>query len=271
MNGLDLYEERMRVRGRTRRDTALQREQRMILDKMRHSLSYHHALVDDEERDVVIINSDNLDTKMIYALPGENIRHGAYVDWMNQMWLVIEKDYNTEVYTKAKMQQCNYLLKWVDENHVIHEQWAVIEDGTKYLTGEYEDRNFVITRGDSRIAIALQRNEYTAKLGRTDRFLVDDPLSGTMLAYTNSKPLKFAGVYGKTAEELNGVVKFVCQEVNTTDDDNQELGIADYYKHFLHETAPDGSPILRPEVPGISVTPTGDEPAGRREWLKNVP
>lgn len=129
MNGLDLYEERMRVRGRTRRDTALQREQRMILDKMRHSLSYHHALVDDEERDVVIINSDNLDTKMIYALPGEDIRHGAYVDWMNQMWLVIEKDYNTEVYTKAKMQQCNYLLKWVDENHVIHEQWAVIEDG----------------------------------------------------------------------------------------------------------------------------------------------
>ena len=130
MNGLDLYAERMRVRGATRRDVALQREQRMILDKMRHSLSFHHAIVNDEERDVVIIDSDNLNEKMIYALPGEDIANGAYVDWMNQIWLVTEKDYNNEVYTRAKMFQCNYLLKWVDANHVIHEQWAFVEDGT---------------------------------------------------------------------------------------------------------------------------------------------
>lgn len=131
MNGWDAYEARMRARGRTRRDTALQREQRFVTDKLRHSLSYHHAMVDDEEREVGIINSDNLDIKMIYSLPGEDIRHGAYVEWMDQHWLVIEKDYNTEVYTKAKMQQCNYLLKWIDEDHVIHEQWCVVEDGTK--------------------------------------------------------------------------------------------------------------------------------------------
>lgn len=131
MNGLDLYAERMRVRGKTRRDVALQREQRMILDKMRHSLSFHHAIVNDEERDVVIIDSDNLNEKMIYAMPGEDIANGAYVDWMNQMWLVTEKDYNSEVYTRAKMFQCNYLLKWVDANHIIHEQWAFVEDGTK--------------------------------------------------------------------------------------------------------------------------------------------
>lgn len=131
MNGWDTYVERMRVRGATRRSTALQREQRELTNKLQHSLSFHHAVVDGEEREVAIINSDNLDTKMIYALPGEDIRHGAYVDWMDQMWLVIEKDYNTEVYTKAKMQQCNYLLKWVDDEHVIHEQWCVVEDGTK--------------------------------------------------------------------------------------------------------------------------------------------
>ena len=271
MNEFDLYKERMRVRGLTRRDTALQREQRMILDKMRHSLSFHHAIVNDEERDVVIINSDNLNEKMIYALPGEDIANGAYVDWMNQMWLVTEKDYNNEVYTRAKMFQCNYLLKWVDSEHVIHEQWAFIEDGTKYLTGELEDRNFVITRGDSRIAITLQRNEHTAKLGRLDRFLVDDPLSGVMLAYANTKPLKFAGVYGKTKDELEGVVKFVCQEVNSTDDDNFELGIADYYKHFTHETDAEGNPVLRPETPAMSANDPRDSTEGRRDWLSHVP
>lgn len=267
MSSFDLYAERMRVRGVTRRDTALQREQRMINDKLRHSLSFHHAMLDGVDREVAIINTDNLDTKMIYSMPGDDIAHGAYVDWMNQMWLVIEKDYNTEVYTRAKMQQCNYLLKWVDDDHIIHEQWAVVEDGTKYLTGEYEDRSFIITRGDSRIAITLQRNENSAKLGRLNRFLIDDPLSGTRLAYALTKPLKFSGVYGKTEEELNGVLKFVLQEVNTTDDDNQELGIADYYKHFMHELDEDGNLVIRPEPSLPSMNDQHDDASGRRQWV----
>lgn len=139
------------------------------------------------------------------------------------------------------------------------------------LTGELEDRDLITTRGDSRIAITLQRNEFTAKLDRLDRFLVDDPLSGHMLAYANTKPLKFAGVYGKTKDELEGVVKFVCQEVNSTDDDNFELGIADYYKHFKHETDEDGNPILRPKEPAMSATDPVDHTSGRRDWLSHVP
>ena len=132
METWDSYEERMTVRGKTRRGSSLTREQRMLRDKLRHSLSFHKdVIVDGEIQDVAIINSDNLDTKFIYSLPGEDIRHGAYVEWMENVWLVIEKDYNTEVYTKAKMQQCNYLLKWVDDDDVIHEQWCVVEDGTK--------------------------------------------------------------------------------------------------------------------------------------------
>ena len=129
--GWDQYEARMEARGKTRRVTALKREQRLLNDKLRYSLSYHQAAVDGEERDVAIINTDNLDIKFICALPGEDIRHGADVVWMENHWLVIEKDYNTEVYAKAKMQQCNYLLKWVDDENVIHEQWCIVEDGTK--------------------------------------------------------------------------------------------------------------------------------------------
>ena len=261
MNGWGQYEERMRVRGKTRRDTDLNREQRMLLLKLPHSLSYHHAVVDDEERNVAIINSDNLDTKFIYSLPGEDIRHGSYVEWMGQHWLVIEKDYNTEVYTKAKMRQCNYLLKWIDENHVIHEQWCIVEDGTKYLTGEYEDRDFIITRGDSRVAVIIARNKDTVKLGRTYRFLIDDADSSHMLAYALTKPLKFSSVYGE-----NGVYAFVLQEVNTTDDDNQELGIADYYKHFLHEPDEHGNPIIRADTTELPDDPRYGK-TERGKWM----
>lgn len=92
----------------------------------------------------------------------------------------------------------------------------------------------MVTRGDSRIAVTIARNEFTSKLGRLDRFLIDDPNSLQMLSYALTKPLKLNNVFNG-----NGVFKFVLQEVNSTDDDNFELGIADYYKHFPKYVQPD--------------------------------
>lgn len=116
------------------------------------------------------------------------------------------------------------------------------------LTGEYEDRNFVVTRGDSRIAVTVARTEATAKLGRETRFLIDDPDTGFTLAYALTKPLK---VNGEWMYNKMGVYKFVMQEVQTTADDNVELGIADYYKHFPKEP-----PIIDPVTP-----------EGKKVWL----
>ena len=114
------------------------------------------------------------------------------------------------------------------------------------LTGEYEDRNYIVTRGDSRISVTIARTEATAKLGREHRFLIDDPDTGFTLAYLLTKPLKMGWTYNN-----RGVYKFVMQEVQTTENDNVELGIADYYKHFPH-TVPDPDPVT---------------PEGRKVWL----
>lgn len=121
---------------------------------------------------------------------------------------------------------------------------------TMDLTGEYEDRQFVVTRGDSRIAITIARNSDTAKLTRNNRFVIDDPESPTPLAYLLTKPLKIGGVFNN-----EGYYKFVLQEVVTTDDDNLELGIADYYLHFPKEPKP---PVERQEInPDIMKTDDG--------------
>lgn len=236
-----IYEERMGVRGNSKRNAVKRQE---ILNIQRHlpdSLSYTDVTIDDINQSVAIINSDNLNEKTIISLPGEDIRHGGLVDWMDQHWLVVERDANTTLYTRAKLLQCNYLLKWVTEDNEIHEQWCVVEDGTKYLTGELEDRQFIITRGDSRIAVTIARNEYTGKLNRENRFIIDDPLSTMPLAYQLTKPLKMGMAYGE-----DGVFKFVLQEVTATADDNFKLQIADYYKHFPKEDEEDhSSPIDR--------------------------
>ena len=228
----------------------LRRESMYLNSKSKDSLSHFDVMIDGVNRSVNVINTDNLNEKFILSMPGETIPLGGTVEWMKNHWLISEMDASTELYTKCKMIQCNYLLRWVDDTDSIHEQWCVIEDGTKYLTGAYEDRDFIITRGDSRIVMILPKNDYTSKMKRGDRFLIDDAQSVNMLAYELTKPLKLGWVYNDS-----GIFKFVLQEVNTTEDDNTELSIADYYKHF---------PKDQPQSGGSGDATDSD---GERVWI----
>lgn len=116
----------------TQRDIMLAREKRTLRQKMPQSLSFHRGvIIDGQQRDLSIINSDNLDMKTLLSLPDEDLPHGGLVEWMNNRWLIIEKDANNEVYTRCKMRQCNYLLRWVNPLGMIVERWCIIEDGTK--------------------------------------------------------------------------------------------------------------------------------------------
>lgn len=98
---------------------------------------------------------------------------------------------------------------------------------TMDLTGELEDKNFFTTRGDSRISLQVAKNKYTVAFDRESRFLIDDVDTPHKLSYLLTKPLKMGYTYND-----EGTFKFVLQEVTATEDDNHELGIADYYKYF---------------------------------------
>lgn len=258
MSVWDSYENRMAISGHTKRESVLRRELHMLSAKLSDSLSFHSVEIDNATQEVAITNSDNLNEKTIYSLPSDVVKGGGLVSWMNNHWLITECDANTEIYTKAKMRQCNHLLKWVDADGKTHEQWCIIEDGTKYLTGEYEDRNFVVTRGDSRIAMTIAKNEDTVKFSRESRFLIDDPESQIKLSYLLTKPLKVGMVYN-----TDGVYSFVLQEVVSTDEDNHELGIADYYKYFPKDHSP-----TQPDNDESVVDPENNiDEDGRQVWL----
>lgn len=255
MDVWDSYQRRIDAKGGSKREAILQRETRILREKSQHSLAYHNVIIDDTKRVVDIIDTDNLNIKFIHSLPGEDINCGGIVEWMGCHWLITERDANNEIKTKAKMQQCNYLLKWVNDNREICQQWCIVEDGTKYLTGEYEDRNFIITRGDSRMAMIIPRTTETIKFNRDFRFLIDDPDSSEQLAYALTKPLKVGQVYnGK------GIFCFVLQEVQATDNDNLELGIADYYKYFDRNN----NPTTNVEVGSNKETTSG---TGKKVWF----
>ena len=160
----DTYRSRINAQGGSRRNAALQRESRLLNAKMSSSLSYHQVVINGEQRSLSVINSDNLNQKTLCTLPGEDLPHGGLVEWMKNRWLITEVDANNELYTKGIMRQCNYLLRWIADDGNIIERWCIVEDGTKYLTGEYGDNDFIITRGDSRISVTLPRDKYTLRL-----------------------------------------------------------------------------------------------------------
>ncbi len=229
----DTYINRVNTRGATKRRASLNLEKSMLNRRLPSTLSYCTVPIDDIEQNVAVINSDNLNEKFIFSLPDEDILLGGLVEWMGNHWLITEKDANCTIYAKAKMVQCNHLLKWITPDKVIHEQWCIIEDGTKYMSGEIEDRNYIVTRGDSRIAMTIAKNKETSKFNRESRFLIDDVDSEHKLSYLLTKPLKLGGLYNDI-----GVFKFVLQEVTATCNDNHEIGVADYYKYFPKDGDP---------------------------------
>lgn len=231
MGAWDTYQSRIELHGDNRRRAQIIRQSRFLNSKMPSSLSYHTLLLDGVERQMAVINLDNFDQKTICTMPGEDLTHGGYIEWMDNHWLITEKDANNELYTKGIMKQCNYLLKWITEAGEIVERWCIVTDGTKYLTGEWGDNNFIITRGDSRISVIIARDRYTLQFNREDRFLIDDYDSKNVLAYRLTKPFKLGGSFNGS-----GVLNLVMQECNTEDTDNFDLHIANYYKFFPKES-----------------------------------
>ena len=251
MNPWDTYQARNTIRGATGRDRAKYALMNRLTHQIPSILSYQNLDIDGVERNIVVLNSDNLNLKTICSMPGEDIRHGATIEWNNFRWLVTERDANTEIYTKCIMEQCNYLLRWVDpDTKSVIERWCIIEDGTKYLTGEYGDKDMAMLRGDARVSMTITKDEYTLKFGRNSRFIIDDYNSIEPLAYRMTKPYKLGGSFDE-----NGVLHFVLTECNTEDDDNLDLHIADYYTYFDR----DGNPVA--DVPKEDVS---DE---RQVWI----
>lgn len=254
----DSYQARLSARGSDKRGIRVLRGRDCLSRKLPESLSFFSLRIDGEPRDAAIISTDNLNIKTICTMPGEDIEGGAMVDWADQHWVVTEKDVNNEIYTRATMLQCNHLLRWIAADGSIQERWCVVSDGTKYMTGEtigsYNENG--VSLGDTRISMIISRDEYTAQFSREHRFLIDDVASGSVLAYRLTKPFKIGGVYNG-----RGAMSFILSEVNTEDDDNLELRIADYYRHFP------GAANARPDNDAAERVEDDTEDGGKKVWL----
>lgn len=216
------YDARLKSQSLKDNDILRDRTANRLANKLPSSLSYKTALINDLAQNVAIIDEEDYDIKRIISMPGETLPHGGLVEWAGFTWLITEIDPHQELYVRGQMERCNHLLRWINHDGVLVERWCIVVDGTKYLIGEKAEPMMSI--GDARIAITIGKDAETSKLERGRRFLIDDPDTDDILAYQITKPNRLFNVYGG-----KGVFKFILNEVNSTDNDNKELRIADYY------------------------------------------
>lgn len=218
------------------------------------------VLVNEIPMQLMIIKDTDGNTykKKIKSRHEDIIKLGDYVKWNNQIWMITLLDSDDKAWNRGYMYLCEILLRWQDDNGNIIERWGYSEDYTKYSMGE--SGNSTITVGDYQYGITLPVDEYTKKLNRENRFVVDFEgnyppdtyrLTGKKGFISDYRYFDKGGVFTITLsyEQFNKVTdKLVKLENNT------EVWICDYKTPSTSTLPP-----LEPANPTTSVIITGGD------------
>lgn len=218
------------------------------------------VLVNEIPMQLMIIKDTDGNTykKKIKSRHEDIIKLGDYVKWNNQIWMITLLDSDDKAWNRGYMYLCEILLRWQDDNGNIIERWGYSEDYTKYSMGE--SGNSTITVGDYQYGITLPVDEYTKKLNRENRFVVDFEgnyppdtyrLTGKKGFISDYRYFDKGGVFTITLsyEQFNKVTdKLVKLENNT------EVWICDYKTPSTSTLPP-----LEPANPITSVIITGGD------------
>jgi len=229
MADFDSYKARVQFRGATQRDRTLYQEKRNLKINAINSLSCKDCLVNGVPQKLVIDDGTLPYYKEVKSLPDEYFNAGDLVEWTGAMWLIVSCDWDKEVYTYGKMQQCNYLLKWQNADADVIERWSVVLSASKYNNGE--KYNNVIVVGSNQLMVYLPIDEETLKL-RSDKRLMIDFNTELPKCYDITRVDTVTMGYDGTAEpryDGKGCILLVLTETEINPDvDRIDLMLCDY-------------------------------------------
>ena len=229
MADFDSYKARVQFRGTTQRDRTLYQEKRNLKINAVNSLSCKDCLVNGVAQKLIIDDGTLPYYKDVKSLPDEYFDAGDYVEWADAMWLMVSCDWDKEVYTYGKMQQCNYVLKWQNTDAETVERWSVILSASKYNNGE--KYNNVIVVGSNQLMVYLPIDEETLKLKSDKRLMVDFNIESPK-CYDITRVDTVTMGYDGTAEpryDGKGCILLVLTETEINPDvDRIDLMLCDY-------------------------------------------
>ena len=229
MATFESYKARVHQRGKTVRERTLYYEKEHLKELAVNSLSCKQCKVNGLDQLLIIDDGTLPYYKNVKSLPDEYFEAGNYIEWADSMWLMVSCDWDKEVYTYGKMQQCNYVLKWQTKSADIIERWSVVLSASKYNNGERY--NNIIVVGSNQLMVYLPLDAETLKLRANKRLMVDfntDLPKCYDVTRVDTVTMSYDGI-AEPAYDGKGCILLVLTETELNPDvDNIELMICDY-------------------------------------------
>ena len=230
MATFDSYKARVLQRGDTMRERTLFYEKKHIKELAVNSLSCKDCKVNGVDQKIVIDDGTLPYYKNIKSLPDEYFDAGDYVTWAGAAWLVVSCDWDKEVYTYGKMQQCNYILKWQNNDAEVIERWSVVMSASKYNNGE--KYNNIIVVGSNRLMVYLPIDSETLKLKADKRLFVDfntDNPKCYDVTRVDTVTMGYDGVAEPVYDGRGCVLLVLTETEYNPDTDRIDLMLCDYF------------------------------------------
>lgn len=94
-----------------------------------------------------------------------------YIKYDNKIWLILTEPTNNKLYEKSILYLCNYVIKWQDENGIVHYKPCNIQNASQYNSGTNETK--VITIGYDQLMMYISLDEETKYFPHDKRFFID--------------------------------------------------------------------------------------------------
>lgn len=180
--------------------------------KINNSLLEYESIINDANEWQKDIDNIVLIKKDIYE-----IKCGDVVSYGNHNYLVVFEPEDRDFYWSAKMRRCNNVLKFYN-NYVLKEVPCIVGEGllsTKTTSLSYST---LIDIAGNHFMVKVPENKDTNAIKIGDRFIL------------NQYAYRIIGVDNVT--EVN-IITFRVEFTLVTENDNKELGIADFYSNQI--------------------------------------
>lgn len=223
-NTWELYDKLITADGETMQERSITRAKRDYVFGGRSSLSKKKVVINDEQREILIISSKSIHTKTILSMPDEPFFEGDYVIWQNRYWLISDIDMENEIQYRGSMMECNRTLRWQNANGEIVERRCATSEKATNTQGI--SSNEKIDSVKTNYTLYLPLDEETMKVRRYQRFIMDVDLEDPNTYVVTNRNV-ISSVYDP--DKKHGVIMLVLsQDERSQDKDNLDLIIADY-------------------------------------------
>ena len=188
-------------------------------------------------------NSSNITTQKFKSKINCPVLRGdvLYNYKQNFNWLCVESRPVDYLYYSGVLRQCDYQLRWQDENRNIIDKWCCLTTASQYNSGEIEDKELTI--GYNQLLIYLPLDEDTIKLKSDKRFFIDSDkinpkpyrltrVDTVSMSYNGSGCIILLCTECQYNPETDSIENFVCDyvpkintDINITYYGENEIGI----------------------------------------------